>query len=269
MAAGATIPLTALRSFLKAQMPPLETTLIQPTDDIPLKLAEKAQILIPLPGFRGVSGVESVHKWRVDNNIKYQAGAEHGGGNRCVYGVDGRTGYAVQMEAREYRKGPIQLDCTTYSNLMLSVYLYGTAHNAAYDGDCAKVGGVSSFHCARDRYGFQIVGRPEKDKSGKDVTVTDFRTAEQIATATAQKGPGLYALEPALIGSGAVKHLALLYASDVYECTNASTPQLHQASARRVHGPVPTQRQVLLPVRAEVKRVSGGGSWLAEEPDLA
>jgi peptidoglycan hydrolase-like protein with peptidoglycan-binding domain len=213
--------LAALREFLKAQTPPIEKTLIEPASDIPLKIAAKASILIPLPGLPGIAGVEKLHQWFVANNIQYQAGAENGEGNRCVYGVDGQTGYAVQTEAREYRKGPIQMDCTTYTNLMLSVYLYGNAHNTAYDGDCAKVGGTSSFHCARDRYGFKIVSRRDKDKLGKDVTLTDFRTAEQITTAVKENGGGMYALEPAILGSGAVKHLALLHSENVYECTNA------------------------------------------------
>ena len=59
------------------------------------------------------------------------------------------------------------MDCTTYANLMLSVYLYGNAHNPAYDGDCRKIGEVSSFHCARDRYGFMIVNRRDKRQIGE------------------------------------------------------------------------------------------------------
>jgi hypothetical protein len=216
--------LSALQVFLKAETSPLQKTLIEPTSDIPLKIAAKANILIPLPGSTGIPGVEKLHQWFAANNIRYQAGAENGGGNRCVYGVDGQTGYAVQTEASEYRKGPVQMDCTTYANLMLSVYLYGNAHNASYDGDCAKVGGTSSFHCARDRYGFKIVNRRDKDKAGKNVTLTDFRKAEQIAVAVKENGMGMYALEPAVLGSGAVKHLALLYTSNVYECTNAMSP---------------------------------------------
>lgn len=216
--------LTALQSYLKAQTPPVTKTLIEPADELPLDLAIEADIIIPLPGVTGVPGMDALHKWFTDNSIKYQQGAEHGGGNRCVYGVDGHPEYAVQTESREYRAGPIQMDCTTYANLMLSVYLHGNAHNTAYDGDCAKVGGVSSFHCARDRYGFPIITRPSTDKAGKATAVTDFRTAEQILAATAEKGRGLYALEPAVLGTGAVKHLALLYGTDVYECTNAITP---------------------------------------------
>jgi hypothetical protein len=216
--------LGALKAFLKAQVPPIETSLIEAGSDIPMRLAQKAQILIPLPGASGIAGVETVHRWFVGNGIRYQAGAENGGGNRCVYGVDGNPAWAVQTEAREFRKGPVQMDCTTYANLMLSVYLHGNAHNAAYDGDCAKVGGVSSFHCARDRYGFQIVSRRGTDKAGKGVDVTDFRTAEQIEQATREKGAGLYALEPAVLGTGSVKHLALLHAGNVYECTSACTP---------------------------------------------
>lgn len=225
--------LTAIQGYLKSTLPsggvttvsmPVVKTLIQPSDDLPLNLAIAADIAIPLPGVHGVAGMDALHKWFTDNSIKYQQGAENGGGNRCVYGIDGHTDYAVQTESRAYRKGPVQMDCTTYSNLMLSIYLHGNAHNPQYDGDCAKVGGTSSFHCARDRYGFPIVTRPSTDKSGKEVSVTDFRTAEQIVAATTAKGRGLYALEPATLGSGSVKHLALLYGTDVYECTNALTP---------------------------------------------
>jgi hypothetical protein len=218
----------ALQSFLRAQTPAvdkayIEKATVEPTDAVLLKLAEKAQILIPLPGKTGLAGIEAMHTWFVDNKIVYQQGAEDGGGTRCVYGVEGQTGYAVQTESKAFRKGPVQMDCTTYANLMLSVYLYGNAHNTAYDGDCGRVGGTSSFHCARDRYGFQIVTRPDKDRNGKSTTVSDFRTTDQIVAATKDKA-GLYALEPARLGSGFVKHLALLWGTTVYECTTAMDP---------------------------------------------
>jgi hypothetical protein len=226
--------LAALQSFLRSQTSTgskvNDDIRIEPSDDVLLKLAEKANILIPLPGVTGIGGVDTVHTWFVKNNIKYQAGAQDGGGNRCVYGVDGKTGYAVQTQSTAFLKGPVEMDCTTYANLMLSIYLYGNAHNSAYDGDCQKVGGVSSFHCARDRYGFQIVSRKDRDKSGKEVTLTDFRTADQIEAATKGKGAGLYALEPAVLGHGFVKHLALLYGSTIYECTNAVSPNCNKYS---------------------------------------
>jgi len=218
----------ALQSFLRSVTPALdkayiEKAVVEPTDSVLLKVAEKAKILIPLPGKTGIQGIEDAHKWFVDNNIVYQKGAEEGGGTRCVYGVEGQTSYAVQKESQEFRKGPVEMDCTTYANLMLSIYLYGNAHNTAYDGDCGRVGGTSSFHCARDRYGFPIVMRPDRDKNGKATTASDFRTAEQIVAATKDK-PGLYALEPARLGSGFVKHLALLWGTTVFECTNTRTP---------------------------------------------
>jgi hypothetical protein len=216
--------LTALQTFGRSQVPSVAPTLLQPGDDFLFNLAKKAEILIPLPVSRGLGGIDSLHSWFVRNNIGYQPGAENGGGNRCVYGLDGRTDYALQTVDKGFRKGPVQMDCTTYANLMLSVYMHGNAHNVQYDGDCQKIGGLNSFHCARDRYGFPIVNRKDKDKSGNDVTVTDFRTADQILVATREKGPGLYALEPATLGTGSVKHLALLFGTDVYECSNATAP---------------------------------------------
>jgi hypothetical protein len=65
--------------------------------------------------------------------------------------------------------------------------------------------------------------RADRDKTGKATTVSDFRTADQIVAATKDK-PGLYALEPAQLGSGFVKHLALLWGTTVVECTNTRTP---------------------------------------------
>jgi len=223
----------ALQSALGGLNPALDKAyidkaLIQPGDAALLRLAEKAEILIPLPGVTGIAGIDAMHKWFSENNIAYQKGAEEGGGNRCVYGVLGQPGYAVQTESKAFRKGPVQMDCTTYANLLMSVYLFGNAHNASYDGDCGRVGGISSFHCARDRYGFQIITRPGQDRTGKNVMVSDFRTTEQVEAATEEKGAGLYALEPALLGSGFVKHLALLWESTVYECTTALTPNCNK-----------------------------------------
>jgi hypothetical protein len=91
----------------------------------PVETRGEVADLDPLPGKTGLAGIEAMHTWFVDNDIVYQQGAEDGGGTRCVYGVEGETGYAVQTESKAFRKGPVQMDCTTYANLMLSVYLYG------------------------------------------------------------------------------------------------------------------------------------------------
>ena len=64
--------------------------------------------------------------------------------------------------------------------------------------------------------------RPDKDRTGKSTTVSDFRTTDQIIAATKRQA-GLYALEPARLGQ-AVKHLALFWGTTVYECTTAMDP---------------------------------------------
>jgi hypothetical protein len=141
----------------------------------------------------------------------------------------------VQFKQRtKNSRGPVQMDCTTYVNLMVSIYLFGDARNAHYDADCSKFGGDSDFHCARDRYGYKRVNRSEKQgKAEKQLGY--FTKAEQVLTATEQGPERLYVLE---VGSprdvkgkdkqgdevtvmhvGGVTHMALLYNKRVYECT--------------------------------------------------
>jgi len=128
-------------------------------------------------------------------------------------------------------------DATAYAKLLMSVYLFG--NNAAYDGDCGRVGGISSFHCARDRYGFQIIRRPDKDRTGKSVMVSDFRTPEQVEAAPEEGVAGS-------IRSSRREH-------------NRLDTQLQQASPGRVHGPVQAQQPVLLPLRSEARLNPRGG----------
>src|SRR5690349_14417779 len=58
----------AIQSALGALTPALDKAyvdkaLIQPGDAALLKLAEKAKILIPLPGVTGIAGIDAMHKW--------------------------------------------------------------------------------------------------------------------------------------------------------------------------------------------------------------
>lgn len=119
----------ALTSYQKKKGLP-ENPRVDAGDDLLLAMAIDAKITIPMPSGPGLHGVQETHKWFVDNVIKYQKGAESGGGNRAIYGVDGNTQYAVQTVDGDFSQGPVQMDCTTYVNLMLSIYLTGNAHSA-------------------------------------------------------------------------------------------------------------------------------------------
>jgi hypothetical protein len=191
-------------------------------DDCLLLLAWKADILIPMPGKSGMPGIETMHKWFRDRRIKYNAGAEKGGGNRAVYGTPWRTDYAYQLIDLKLQTGPVEMDCTTYVNMMLSIYTSGNIHNAPYQASCANFGGVSNEHCARDRYLLPLVRRTVSDGK-KETKANYFGTAEQIEAAVKADSNGLYALEVAAAGSGSVTHMVLLHDGTVYECTTGQS----------------------------------------------
>lgn len=191
--------------------------LLSPEDYCLLLMAWKANILIPLPGKAGTPGVLAMHDWFVKNSIKYNSGAEKGGGNRAIYGVAGDNRYAVQTIEGKFATGPIQMDCTTYVNLMLSVYTSGSCHIVPYDASCADFGACSAAHCARDRYNLPLVTRAQGDK-----IIRHFENADQIRDAT-HNSAGIHAIEVALAGTGSVTHMALLIGGTVYECTTGQS----------------------------------------------
>ena len=224
----------ALQSFqmsMQKQYPNLTASVpirpnVEPTDYVLLMMAWEGNMLIPLPYKRSWNGVRELHEWFVKNEIKYNTGADKGGGNRANYGVDKRFDYAVQTTNIKFARGPVQMDCTTYVNLMLSIYLFGDAHNARYDADCSKFGGDSEFRCARDRYGYVRVNRSEKHRKDEK-ELGYFTKAEQIITATQDDPNRLYVLEVGSVRDlkgknkegeevtvmhvGGVTHMALLY----------------------------------------------------------
>lgn len=148
----------ALRAFQRAHHLP-ERNYVDPSDECLFALAEAAQILVPMPNKLGISGVKILHQWFVDNKIGYQKGAESGGGNRPLY-VDDCADYAIQRINMAWRAGPVLMDCTTYVNCMLSVFLHGNVHSSPYSASCAAYGDTSNNHMARERYGLLLVSRP-------------------------------------------------------------------------------------------------------------
>src|SRR5258708_5543633 len=148
----------ALNSFQTKGGYPVEN-LVKPADDLLLHMAEEANILIPLPRACGWVGVKKLHEWFKDKGIRYNSGAEDGGGDRAIYGIAGHPDYAIQQIDMAYRAGPVEMDCTTYVNLMLALYRYGSVHAPPYDANCSMYGDLSEKHCSRDRYGLPLVRR--------------------------------------------------------------------------------------------------------------
>lgn len=187
-------------------------------DEILLKMAIDARIVIPMPSGPGLLGLQQTHQWFVDNAIKYQPGADSGGGNRAIYGVDGNRKCALQTVNKKFSHGPVQMDCTTYVNLMLSLYLNGNVHGAPYDASCMAYGATGNNHCARERYGFPLVNRLEGQPPTQK-KLNYFKTAAQIAAATRDHGGKLFVLEVGGGPGGGVSHMALYSGGQVYECT--------------------------------------------------
>jgi hypothetical protein len=223
---------TALASFLKKNHKPTRKY-VAADDELLLLMAAEADILVQLPGVGGSTGVKALHRTFCSMNTKYNDGAQHGAGNRALYGVEGESQWAIQTfwddaaKRTTIRKGPVEMDCTTYVNLMLSVYLFGNAHNNKYEASCKDYGWGSNKHCARDRYGLPLVERVDTS-GGKSMTVRYFRSAEEIKAATKSNPASFYVLEVAGTGwdkekkekvYGVVTHMAFLLESEVYECT--------------------------------------------------
>lgn len=228
--------------------------LVTPGEYSLLLMAWRAGILIPMPGKAGMPGVLAMQEWFTKGLIKYNAGAEKGQGNRAIWGLDGDPRYCVQTTSGHFAKGPVEMDCTTYVNLMISIFMNGHAHTAPYDARCSAFGGTSPAHCGRDRYGLPLVSRQITVKAGTPATVNYFETAEQLAAATASDTNGLYVIEVAATGTGSVSHMTLLHNGTVYECTTgqsgssciqrsiADFAKLKKGKIYYLFGPSPTRR---------------------------
>lgn len=196
---------------------------LEPNDELLLVMAQEASILLPLSGFRGMAGVKEMHRWLRDNRIQYNQGAQRGEGNRAVWGVHGNTAFAVQSTGVRYLNGhfrdvkfaagPVEMDCTLYVNLMLSLYFTGHLHTGMYEAS-TPFGAIAPKHLARDRYGLPLVWRRTATQP-----VNWFRTAAEIADATKASPTSVYVLEVAGGAEGGVTHMALMSGSTVYECT--------------------------------------------------
>jgi len=203
----------ALLAFRDANYSPYRLEVLPDSDEL-LILVRLAQIEIPLPGATGINGIQRMHQWFADSGTQYNENPnkpETSLGNRVIYGIQGHTGSAIQGINKAWRTGPIEMDCTTYVNLMLGIFFVGNAHQTPYDADCHLFGAKSDVHCGKDRYNFKEISAA----FGKE-TRAYVRTADEM-TAVAKENT-LYVLEVAR-SDNFVVHMALLYNGTVMECT--------------------------------------------------
>lgn len=125
---------------------------IDPKDpfDFLCTLAQEAGVLIALPrNLRSASAIKLFYDTCVARKIIYgweENGVPLNGGTRTIWGFEGRPGWAVSTVRNSNGDcffdltTPTSLNCTSFANLMMSVWLFGTAHEKPYDSS-QMVGG--------------------------------------------------------------------------------------------------------------------------------
>lgn len=192
---------------------------LQPDDDWLLRMAAQAQILIPMPTRKtGITAVLQLHRWFKEEGILYEPKSDYmGTKSRSFWAVPARPNVAVQVQllAGMINRGPVMINCTTYANIMLSVFRYGTLANPCYNANVQNIGGSSSEHLSKARYHFTQVTREEISKEGTKKQLNYFATAEQIDNAT--DAAKLYSMEIGNDKNRGVGHHALLHNGIVYQ----------------------------------------------------
>lgn len=128
---------------------------IEPKDpfDKLFSLALIAKVLIPLPyGLRSASAVTVLYNHCRSANYPY---GWHADGTRVIWGFEGRPAWAIATTLDRDFSSPltITLNCTSFANLMLSVWVQGNVHAPPYDAS-QMVGGWDLLAL---RYGLQPV----------------------------------------------------------------------------------------------------------------
>jgi hypothetical protein len=215
-ATGAEFGLPPARSSVKV---------LQPDDDWLLRMAAQAQILMPMPApKKDIVGVLQLHRWLQGKRILYEPKQDYMGTNsRSFRAVQARPNLAVQLQLgteEKIKHGPIKINCTTYANIMLSVFKYGTLANPGYNPSVQNIGGSSSEHLSKARYQFQQIIREVAGTDGKTKQTNYFATAEQIDDAT--DDGKLYSMEIGSAPNRGVGHHAILYNGTVYQSHDSS-----------------------------------------------
>jgi len=201
----------ALHTFQKMAGIPI-TNQVATNDITVLRLAEQAGILIDLSLRSGISGLKDLNS--VLSDVTYEPGADTKAGSKLncsFYGLEGRTEKVVQWQNGCIQPGPIYMNCTTYANLALSIYVNGNAQNSQYDPDVHEIGDEGP-HLAVN-YGFAIMDRKDAKNSSAFLTANEIKKYAQPDR--------LYSIEWALAlddegHQGYVHHEAILYDKTVY-----------------------------------------------------
>src|SRR5262245_43396825 len=237
---------------------PARMPYILPSDSFRLliRLCEGAGVLLPAPvGRTRAAAFLEFFGASSRTNVPYGwSGA--GSANRMAFGLDGNPGYIVfTTNSKQFDLGdvPIAMNCTSFSNLAMSIWLRGNAHAAPYDSSQNSGGFVG----LGTRYGLDYLVNPNAASSGDAKTVTAsahltaddcntyFYSAEDVLALT--KPGELYYLQWCRKPSGFGHHDTVLLDGYVYE-TNIPRPALrktrlaqrlaHTRDALRLMGPL-------------------------------
>lgn len=217
----------ALMDFFTAcQVGPVNAY-IEPKDpyDRLFTLALTAGVLIPLPlGLRSISAVSILYEHCRTAGYRYgwkePSGEIHNGGSRIIWGFANRPGWAistVNVLGQQFFSStiPVTLNCTSFANLMMSVWCQGNAHSTPYDAS-QMVGGY-------DPLGLRYNMHPIDDgKMIFDGYCVDLETLKQ----SAQKDR-LYHFA-SCNNDGFITHDMVLLNGYVYECNKYKEPAVYR-----------------------------------------
>jgi hypothetical protein len=172
---------------------------LQPRDPLLFDLAFGAGVLIQVaPGgrtYRGSIAFEYVHQWCA----KY---VSFSWSDHAVWGLEGYSNWVIVTKSKPPvfdTQAPVDLNCTLYVNLMMSVWYQGNAHTAPFDPSVKTVG--DTYGLLSKRYHYAQTAR--------------YSGLEDIMNFTRHRPDRLYCLEA---GHERVGHEALLYHGKIYEC---------------------------------------------------
>jgi hypothetical protein len=153
-----------------------------------------------VPPLGGADAFEDVHEWLVKRRTGFDF-------NRVVFGWDGLPSWAIVMslgdKEGEYEFGmhsskPLELNCTLYANLMMSVWLQGNVHSAPFSAGIGESGG--SKHLSVFRYHYKLLGQ--------------YASADDVRRFTERHPDQLFCIE----AGEQVGHMALLLNDEVFQC---------------------------------------------------